>query len=183
MNEFMNEFNTATNTFTLEDMRNAKAVAIQGLLLQTGLHLKTLVEPMEAAEAELKITIEKAKTDWEEKHSALIADFQATKKTWGEYNAQMRALVVEAYNAMPKDQKIKTNIFPGWGVMVGKELVYKEGFGDTHAIQWAIDHNHKGLLKLDATKFKTIAETVEIDFVKFEDKVTAKITAAKEKKS
>lgn len=73
------------------------------------------------------------------------------------------------------DPDVKSNLIPGWGVVVSEDIEVDE----PTAIQWLIEHNHREALGLNATKFKRLAKVLKPDFVKFSPKVTAKITPIK----
>lgn len=65
------------------------------------------------------------------------------------------------------DPDVKSNLIPGWGVVVSEDIEVDE----PTAIQWLIEHNHREALGLNATKFKRLAKVLKPDFVKFSPKV------------
>lgn len=89
----------------------------------------------------------------------------AIKGKWEEENSEL----------IRENKDVKSNLIPGWGVAVSEEIEVAEPV----AIQWLIEHNHREALKLDAVKFKKLAEVLKPDFVTFREKVTAKINPTK----
>lgn len=129
------------------------------------------VEPMKQAEEVLRNRIETIKEKWKLEFAELINDHDTAKTAADEADKAVRAGVVSFYN-LREDKAKKTGFVPGWGVAVSKEYVYDE----KEALGWVIEHKHTGLLKLDATKFKQLADTaLKPDFVTINDKVIAKI--------
>lgn len=153
--------------------REIAIVTDERLKLAT-LRLADWKEPMEAAEKELRQQIAELRDKYQAAHAELIKNHDESLTKFYEADKAHRAAIVALYEVQD-DKDLKSNIIPGWGVAVGEDIQVDE----PTAVQWLIEHDHREALKLDATKFKKLAEVLKPDFVKFRPKVTAKITPIK----
>lgn len=136
--------------------------------------------PYKTATEELEKMLVYATQLWEKKHGVVIAAYKEAEKECKELETRLRAKIVELYNSQT-DKTKKSNLIPGWGVMV--TTTYK--FGDAAAVAWLIEHKHSKLLKPDTTGFKKLLSALEKleqlpAFVTKEETPTAKISGKKE---
>lgn len=153
--------------------RETAIVTDERLKLAT-LTLADWEEPMDKANEDLQIRLAAIKKTWQEENAELIQGYKAATTAFSEADKTHRAAIVKLYEAQA-DPSVKSNIIPGWGVAISEDIQVDE----PTAVQWLIEHDHREALKLDATKFKKLAEVLKPDFVKFKPKVTAKITPIK----
>lgn len=157
-------------------MTKEEAIELDLQFLDAKLVVAAFADPMKTAQNELKAQLEKIKKSWEESNAELIKSYTDAEAKVTDLETRLRSAIVELYNAQD-DKKAKSGIIPGWGVQIGTKLEYNA----EKAIAWAVEHKHLGLLKLDATAFKTIAEVTRPDFVTFNDQVSARIDTKKGK--
>lgn len=150
------------------------AIATDERLRLATLQFADWKEPMEAAEKELRRQIAELEEKHQAAHAELIKNHHESLTKFAEADKAHRAAIVALYEVQD-DKALKSNIIPGWGVAVGEDIQVDE----PTAVQWLIEHDHREALKLDATKFKKLADVLKPDFVKFKPKVTAKITPIK----
>lgn len=118
--------------------------------------------------------------DWkesQEENAELIQGYETATTAFTDADKTHRVAIVKLYEVQT-DPDVKSNLIPGWGVAVSEDIEVDE----PTAIQWLIEHDHREALKLNATRFKKLAEVLKPDFVRFVPKVTAKITPIKGEK-
>lgn len=157
-------------------MTKEEAIELNNQFQAAKLALADFAEPMEAIEQDLAKQIEAVKTKWAESNAELIKNFGEAKSKTIELEASVREAVVKLYEAQ-EDKTIKSGTIPGWGVQVGTKLEYDPA----KAIAWAVEHKHLGLLKIDPTAFKKLAEVTKPDFVTFKEEPSARIDTKKGK--
>lgn len=155
-------------------MTKEEAIELDLQFLDAKLVVAAFADPMKTAQNELKAQLEKIKKSWEESNAELIKSYTDAETKVTDLETRLRSAIVELYKAQD-DKTIKSGIIPGWGVQVGTKLEYNA----EKAIVWAVEHKHLGLLKLDATAFKKIAEVTKPDFVTFKEEPTARIDTKK----
>lgn len=163
-----------TGVIIIEQQARETAIATGEQLKQATLQLADWKEPMDKANEDLQTRLSAIKRKWEEENAELIRNHESAVLAFGNADKAHRAAIVKLYEAQA-DKDLKSNIIPGWGVAVGEDIQVDE----PTAVQWLIEHDHREALKLDAAKFKKLAEVLKPDFVKFSPKVTAKITPIK----
>ena len=153
-------------------------------LQQTSAVLESLKEPMDKANAELKAKLEEIKTNWANSHAELIKNFDAAKKAFTDADQVHRRAIVNLYNAQPgdEDEKAKSHLIPGWGVMVENVMRFKEGASEDTAIAYLVEHKFLKPLKLDLKTFRNLASVITPNFVEYVPVVTAKINPIKKEK-
>lgn len=159
---------------TIEQTARDVAMVTDERLKLAALEFADWKEPMDKANEDLRIRLAAIKGKWEEENSELIRDYEAASAKFSDADKVHRAAVVKLYETQ-ENKDVKSNLIPGWGVAVSEEIEVAEPV----AIQWLIEHNHREALKLDAVKFKKLAEVLKPDFVTFREKVTAKINPTK----
>ncbi len=157
-------------------MTKEEAIELHLQFSDAKLVVAAFADPMKTAQDELKAQLEKVKKSWEESNAELIKNHTDAETKVADLETKLRSAIVELYKARD-DKAIKSGIIPGWGVQVGTKLEYDA----EKAIAWAVEHKHLGLLKLDATAFKKIAEVTKPDFVTFKEEATARIDTKKGK--
>jgi len=163
-----------TGVITIEQQARETAIATDERLKQATLQLADWKEPMDKANEDLQTRLSAIKRKWEEENAELIRNHESAVLAFGNADKAHRAAIIALYEAQA-DKKLKSNLIPGWGVVVSEDIQADE----PTAIQWLIQHNHREALKLDIKKFKDLAEVLKPDFVTFKPKVTAKITPIK----
>lgn len=169
-----------TEVITIEQQAREIAIVTDERLKLATLNLSDWKEPMDKANEDLQTRLAAIKKNWQEENAELIRDYEAATAAFSDADKTHRAAIVKLYEAQA-DPSIKSNIIPGWGVAVSLDI---EATDPTYpledaAIQWLIEHNHREALKLDATKFKKLAEVLKPDFVTFRPKVIAKLNPIK----
>jgi len=163
-----------TGVIPIEQQAREAAIATDERLKQATLQLADWKEPMDKANEDLQTRLSAIKRKWEEENAELIRNHESAVSAFGNADKAHRAAIIALYEAQA-DKKLKSNLIPGWGVVVSEDIQVDE----PTAIQWLIQHNHREALKLDIKKFKDLAEVLKPDFVTFKPKVTAKITPIK----
>lgn len=163
-----------TGVITIEQQAREIAIVTDERLKLATLALADWKEPMNKANEDLQTRLSAIKANWQQENAELIQDYEAATAAFADADKTHRAAIVKLYEAQA-DPSVKSNIIPGWGVAVSEEIEVDE----PTAIQWLIEHNHREALKLDATKFKKLAEVLKPEFVTFKPKIIAKLTPIK----
>jgi len=144
-------------------------IVLEGLLIK--MENKALISGLKSLKelreekAVLGNTLLELRKQFDEENVELIQKIKASSDQMTIIETLLRDTAVDFYKANPESKKLDGGI----GIRVNKNLVYD----DKEALSWAKEHSL--CLKLDASAFKKIAKTEEIDFVKIEEVVSATI--------
>lgn len=151
-------------------------------LQEKAAQLESLQEPMAKAKEELKQKLAELETNWKNSHAELIENFDLAKKEFTEADQAHRRAIVNLYNVQSGDEKTKSHLIPGWGVMVENVMQFKEGASEDTAIAYLVEHKFLKALTLNKSAFKKLAFATTPDFIEYVPVVTAKINPIKEVK-
>jgi len=166
-----------TGVITIEQSAREIAIITDERLKFATLDLADWKESMDKANEDLQTRLSAIKKKWQEENAELIQGYETATTAFTDADKTHRVAIVKLYEVQT-DPDVKSNLIPGWGVAVSEDIEVDE----PTAIQWLIEHDHREALKLNATRFKKLAEVLKPDFVRFVPKVTAKITPIKGEK-
>lgn len=124
-----------------------------------------LAAELDARRAEVQKAVDELWASYKQSNAELIELSATVASNFDAKDAELRAAVVAAW---PGGDAPKT-VGDGLSVKVMSKPVYDEAV----AMQWAIEKNLPGLLKLNTTEFKKAADALKPEFVRVESSIVA----------